>query len=601
MHKIRRSFSLKLFICTAILTLIAILFISISSYNKYSISIMEQSSEKAQQIIELTSLNIETYLDDLYRLSLSPYYDQDVMDALDKSIDDSDLKSLYRTRTIEDFLEQILIIPRKDIIRVFILTDEIYKGERITSSIKPNQDFTEYPWYQEAMDKKKPIFVTAHLEQIIKNPKNIVFSIVSIVRSTRNTDKILGVIKVDANYSGISDICNKVDLGKDGGIIIVDNNEHVIFSNVPHLDCNNIHGMIEKTNDSKSPYTTASYDNNKYLINKKVIDYANWSVIGVTSLSTINKKILDVRNSAFIIALICFLISLILIIFYLKMSLRPLNNIITNIHKIQDGNLNVVFPIKTNDELGYLSNSLNKMVSELNKMFEENNTLVHQIYEAKYLQKEAQINTLFNQIQPHFIYNTLNMISMLVQCNNLTQAVTTINKLSIILRGLTHMDQEVKVSVELQLLDAYLTIQKNRFNDRLRYIIDIDDSLNDYIIPALLLQPVVENSVIHGCEAKKETTTIEITSSITEDNVIFLIKDNGVGMTEESLTKLRERLNSDNELNRTFDLSQKGNGIALINVNKRIKIKYGNEYRVEVDSTKGTGTIVKIILPKASI
>lgn len=601
MRRISWNFSLKLFICTALLTLTSILFISIYSYNKYSDSIMEQSSQKVQQIVELTSLNIRTYLEDLYRLSLSPYYDQDVMDALDKTIDDSDLKSLYRTRTIEDFLEQILIIPRKDILRVFILTDEIYKGERITSTIKSNQDFTKYHWYKKAMEKKQPIFVSAHLEQIIKDPGNIVFSIVSILRSTRNTDKILGVIKVDANYSGISDICNKVDFGKDGGIIIVDANQQVIFSNVPHLTSDDIDDVYTKTYNGKKPYTTINCNNKGYLINKNVIEYADWTVIGVTSLSTINEKISDVRNSAFIVALISFILALLLISFYLYMFLSPLNKIINNIHKIQEGDLDVAFPIKSNDELGYLSSSLNNMVGELKNMFKENHKLVREIYEAKYLQKEAQINTLFNQIQPHFIHNTLNMISMLIQSDNLPQAVNTINKLSIILRGLTHMDKEITISVELQLLDAYLTIQKNRFNDRLNYEIHVDNELNNYIIPALLLQPVVENSVIHGCEAKKETTTIEITDTITDSNVIFIIKDNGVGMGEQGLIKLREKLNTEKEIGESFDLSAKGNGIALINVNRRIKIKYGIEYGIEVESKEGIGTTVKIILPKTSL
>lgn len=601
MPRISWNFSLKLFICTALLILTSILFVSLYSYNQYSTSIMEQSSNKVQQIVELTSLNTRTYLEDLYRLSLSPYYDQDVMDALDKTIDDSDLKTLYRTRTIEDFLEQILIIPRKDILRVFILTDEIYKGERITSTIKSGQDFTKYNWYKNALAKKQPIFVSAHLEQIIKDPANIVFSVVSILRSTRNTDKILGVIKVDANYSGISDICNKVDFGKDGGIIIMDDSQHVIFSNVPHLTLTNMDDIYEKEYNAHKPYTTITCNNKRYMINKNVIDYSNWTVIGVTSLSTIHEKISHVRNNAFIVALIISALALLLMVFYLYMFLNPLNKIIHNIHRIQDGDLDVVFPVKSNDELGYLSDSLNNMVEELKNMFKENHQLVREIYESKYLQKEAQINTLFNQIQPHFIHNTLNMISMLIQSDNLSQAVNTINKLSIILRGLTHMDKEISISVELQLLDAYLTIQKSRFNDRLNYVINVEDSLNGYIIPALLLQPVVENSVIHGCEAKKETTTIEITDTITDNNAIFIIKDNGVGMGEESLKKLREKLTSEKEIREDFDLSAKGNGIALINVNRRIKIKYGMEYGIEVDSNEGIGTTVKIILPKTSL
>jgi two-component system sensor histidine kinase YesM len=601
MNKLRWTFSLKLFISTALITLLSILLISFFSFNKYSTSIMKESSEKVQQIVDMTGLNIQTYLDDLYRLSLSPYYNQQVMDALEKSTDDSDLQTLYKTRTIEDFLEQILIIPRNDILRVFILTDKIYKGERIPSTIARDLDFNNFRWYRESLSKTEPIFISAHLEEIIENPKNIVLSIVSSLKSTKNTNKSLGVIKVDANYSGISDICNKVNFGKGGGVFIIDSNHKTIFSNVPSLNDNECADVYSKAKNNSNLLNMIKLNNKHYLINYTNIEYANWTIVGVTSLATINDKIINVRNSAFLVALICFLFSILVIIFYLNMYLRPLNKIVHNIHKIREGNLNVLFNVHSNDELGYLSTSLNEMVSELRNMFHKNDILVHQIYEAKYLQKEAQISSLFSQIQPHFIYNTLNMISMLVQSNSLEQAVTNINKLSIILRGLTHLDKEIPVATELDLLDAYLTIQKNRYTDRLNYIIDVDESYNDYIIPSLLLQPIVENSVIHGCEAKKDTTTIYISSCVEDTNIVFIIRDNGVGMNNKILELIRAKLLLEKQITSDFNLTKKGNGIALINVHKRIKIKYGNQYGLMVDSEEGVGTTVKVILPKTPI
>lgn len=598
MSKQKWNISLKIFISTGLITLFSILFVSISSYNKYSLSLMKQSSNKAQQIIELTSLNIDTYLDDLYRLSLSPYYDQDVMDALDKSISDSDLKTLYRTRTIEDFLEQILIIPRSDILRVFILTDEIYKGERFPSSIDYSKDYKTLEWYNEVLKTKKPIFISAHKEQIIKNPRNIVFSIVSILKSTRNTKKILGVIKVDANYSGISDICNQPDLGKDGGLFIMDSNKQLIFSNLKYLSIENLKNIFNQAKNLNSNYTTFIINNQKYIINKATISDADWTMIGVTSLSTINKNIIKVRNNAFSIAIICFLLSLLFISLYLYMFLNPLKKIIRNIKKIQDGNLEVTFPVKSNDELSYLAKSLNNMVSKLQEMFKENDILIHQIYEAKYLQKEAQINYLFNQIRPHFIFNTLNMISMLIQSTKYEEAVNHINNLSVILRGLTHLEKDIPVSTELELLDAYLTIQKNRYIDRLDYNIDVDKTLYDYIVPALLLQPLVENSVIHGCESKKSVTTIWISSEILHDNIIFIIKDNGIGMSAQKLREVRKKIEGKNNVSTELKLSKDSNGIALINVNKRIKIKFGANYGLTVDSTENIGTTIKVYLPK---
>ncbi|MDA3845585.1 MAG: cache domain-containing protein [Vallitaleaceae bacterium] len=577
--------------------MIAITIISLSLYKQYSKSLIEQSSEKAQQILELSAMNIESYIDDLYRLSLSPYYDHNVIDALDKSIDDSDLISLYRTRTIEDFLDQILITPRQDILRVFILTDEIYKGERMPSTIDSSQIYQDYDWYKKAMATEEPLLVSAHLEQIIKNPKNIVFSIVRVIRSTRNTDRILGVIKVDANYSSIKSLCDQPDFGDEGGLFIMDSDNQLIHSNIIGFDGDAYNTIYQTIQDGTINPTGTIINDKQYLINYVTIKDTNWTMVGITSYNTINHGILIVRRSANFIALMCFLVSLLIIILYLYRFLHPLNSIISTIKKIQGGHLDVVFNTSSKDELAYLSYALNDMITELKNMFSQNNQLVHQIYEAKYLQKEAQISSLFSQIQPHFIYNTLNMISILIQTEQFDEAVSNINKLSIMLRGLSHIEKDITIQTEIELLDAYLSIQKSRYVDRLDYKIDIDHKLYNFLIPALSLQPIAENSVIHGCETKKTITTISITSIKSENHILIIIKDNGIGMTPETLTTLQDKLKNGAEINNELNTSEKSSGIALLNVHRRIQIKYGERYGIKVNSTLDVGTTVELYLP----
>jgi two-component system sensor histidine kinase YesM len=542
-------------------------------------------------------MNIESYIDDLYRLSLSPYYDHNVIDALDKKIDDSDLISLYRTRTIEDFLDQILITPRQDIIRVFLLTDQIYKGERIPSTIDSTQIYQDYDWYKKAMATEEPLLVSAHLEQIIKNPRNIVFSIVRVIRSTRNTDRILGVIKVDANYSGIKTICDQPDFGNDGGLFIMDSDNQLIHSNVSGFDTVAYNTLYQSIQDGTIKPNEININDKQYLINYVNVKDTNWTMIGITSYDTVNYRLLGVRRTANIIAFVCFAASLLIIMFYLYRFLHPLNNIIFTIKKIQGGHLDVVFNSSSKDELAYLSHALNDMVSELKHMFTENDKLVHQIYEAKYLQKEAQINYLFSQIQPHFIYNTLNMVSMLIQTEQYDDAVNNINKLSIILRGLSHIEKDITIKTEIELLDAYLSIQKSRYIDRLDYKIDIDPSLYSYLIPALSLQPIVENSVIHGCESKKKMTTITITSTKLENHILISVKDDGIGMSRDTLVALQEKLNNGVKATNELNINSKNGGIALLNVHRRIQIKYGDLYGIKVTSTINVGTVVELYLP----
>lgn len=595
--KIRTSgISFKLLTSTALLILCSVFLVSFFSYRQYTRDFEEQSSNKVQQIINLVSLNIDTYLDDLFRLSQSPYYNSNVIDALDRKIDDSDLKTLDRTRTVEGFLDEMMIIPRSDIIRVFILSDTIYKSERLNTATDNSIDYTSFQWYKDAIKTQKPIFVPAHIEQIVKHPKNIVFSVVNVVKSTRNTDRILGVIKVDANYSGIEKICNKVDMGRKGGLFIIDENKNVIFSNIKNIPYNEFY---EKIIQSHKTNITLKYNKDNLLLNSTQIVRSNWTIITVNSIDEININAMKTRNTAFFMAFICSTLAIIILILFVKWFLKPLLRIVKQIREIQEGNLSVKFPQNQNDEIGYLGSSLNKMVSEINHMIDENTSLTKEIYEAKYLQKEAQINTLFNQIRPHFIYNTLNMISLLIQCGREENAIDNINKLSSILRGIANWDKDISVEQEISLLDAYLGIQNNRYEGRLEYSIDIDKALYSYVIPALILQPVVENAVIHGCEARREKTSIKVWSTEENDHIVFNIKDNGEGISYENLQCLRDKLENymthETEL---FDIKRKGSSIGLVNVNRRIQIKYGKEYGLYIHSEIGEGTYVKIVLPK---
>jgi two-component system sensor histidine kinase YesM len=591
-----RGISFKLLTSSILLILFSIFLVSFLSYNQYTNDLKAQSSGKVQQIIELVSLNIDTYLDDLFRLSLSPYYNNDVIDALDKRLDDSDLKTLNRTRTIEGFLDQMMIIPRKDILRVYILSEDIYKSERINTALDTSIKYEEFQWYKDAITTQQPVFVPAHLEQMVKNPKNIVFSVANVVKSTRNTNRILGVIKVDANYSGIKTICNRVNMGQKGGLFIIDENKNIIFSSI---DSSPYTELFKQVSTLNKPYKTYKYNNDNLLLNSTKILRSNWTIIAVNSLDEINSTAIKTRNHAFLIALLCSAFAIFILIVFVKWFLEPLLYIVKDIRLIQKGDLSVIFPDYRNDEIGYLGLALNKMVTNINSMMTENTNLVKEVYEAKYLQKEAQIYTLFNQIRPHFIYNTLNMISLLIQCGRDENAVDNINKLSSILRGMANWDKDITVEQEITLLDAYLGIQQSRYENRLEYFINIDNSLYPFVIPALILQPIVENSVIHVCEKRREKTIIKIWSIEESDNLIFNVQDNGEGISSEALETLRYKLENHVE-NKTdlLDLKSKISGIGLVNVNRRIKIKYGKEYGLFVESDISSGTLIKVILPK---
>ncbi|WP_163537957.1 sensor histidine kinase [Gracilibacillus sp. YIM 98692] len=589
------SIQLKLLTITALLLLGSVSVVSILSYFQYTKDFEEQSADKVQQIIEQFSFNVDSYLNELFRLSHAPYFNENMMKALEQDSELSALQQLQKRRTIEDYLAEMMITPRKDILQVFILSGtEIYSSQRYRSSIDSTVNPNQYRWYQEALSTQKPIFVSTHEEQLVNNPKTKVFSIVKQLRSINNTMETLGVIKVDANYRGIQQMVDKIDMGTEGGIFIIDQNQNIVFSNMKQPEV----PFAEAIQHTDEEYITYNMEEESFLINSTTLSRSDWTIVAVNSVQELNKNAAQTRNVAFLLALVSALLALIILFFFVRTFLKPLFEIVRLMRKINQGNLSVQFPTNRNDEIGYLGSSFNEMVSEIKNMLEENTKLVKEVYEAKYLQKEAQMNVLSNQIKPHFILNTLNMISILIQSGEQEKGIEHINQLSKILQNITLWETEIPLERELDLLYAYLNIQSSRFEGKLDYEIDIDPKWMNYKIPALLFQPIVENAVIHGSENQREKTTIYMYSEENEKEIQFFIKDDGKGMKNEELNAFRKQLPESTNRDETAHWEGKGLGIGMLNVHRRIKMKYGNAYGLSMDSEPGKGMSVCIHLPK---
>lgn len=592
------SIQFKLLTISTLLILCSVSLVSLLSYIQYTRDFEKQSADRIQQTIEQVSLNLDVYIDDLFRLSISPYYNNSVMAALEDDTGGSEIEQLEKSRLIEDFLDQMMITPRKDIMRVFLLTSNIYSGSRTRISINTDIDFHSYKWYEDALKSHDPIFVPVHMEQMVRNSKNMVFSVVSQLRSTRYPDKILGVIKVDANYSGIRSICNRVNLGKEGRLFIIDGSNNIIYPDNVSLDSldTDIRKVLSEIHSRSSQYKV-NPGKNEYLVNTIRIDRSSWTIAAVNSVSELNSEAARTRNMAFSLAFVFSLLTILVFVYFSRRFLNPLLAIVKLMKEVQHGNLNVRFQQQFNDEIGYLGSSFNSMIAKISDMLDQNVVLIKQVYEAKLLQKEAQFNALYSQIKPHFIYNALNMISLSMQLGKYDNAVDNINKLSSLMRGIANIDKEIPLEKEINLLDSYLSIQRSRYEGRMEYFINIDEDLYSYYIPSLLLQPAVENSVVHGCENKKGKTTIRVFDTIENENIVFHIQDDGNGMSEEQVRKLQEQICILNDLPDTTEAKGKRSGMGLVNVNKRIKIKYGDGYGLFIDSKPGAGTCVRIVLP----
>jgi two-component system sensor histidine kinase YesM len=249
---------------------------------------------------------------------------------------------------------------------------------------------------------------------------------------------------------------------------------------------------------------------------------------------------------------------------------------------IEKGDFKVKIKYSSKDEIGKLARTFNSMARKMNN-------LINEVYFDKLKQKDLEVQMLQNQINPHFLYNTLESIHMMAKINKDAETSRMAVALGKILRYSINRNQErVTVREEIEHLKDYIMLQKVRFEDIFDIEVNVDESLNEKNIIKLILQPIVENAVYHGMDSVESGGKIEIIGYEKENNIIFEVIDNGIGMDEKLVEKMNNYIN---------DLDDTMKSIGLKNVNKRIQLHYGSEYGVKVFSKQGIGTRVQVTIP----
>lgn len=257
-------------------------------------------------------------------------------------------------------------------------------------------------------------------------------------------------------------------------------------------------------------------------------------------------------------------------------------------HRAAEGNFELE-EIGGNDEIASLYNYLGTMIGEIQR-------LLAQVYQEKLhadrlviQQKEAEFKMLASQINPHFLYNTLETIRMKARKSGQHDIEETVKMLAKLMRSYIQISKvDISLKKEIELVECYLKIQQQRFGERIHYHINVEPILQEYKLLPLIIQPIVENSIIHGLESKEGEGNIYISAQEENENVVISIRDDGLGIPAEQLDNMRQRLNRYDE---------RGRHIGVANVHQRVRLKYGEPYGVEIDSVENQFTRVEILLP----
>ncbi|GFZ75632.1 histidine kinase [Paenibacillus marchantiophytorum] len=418
-----------------------------------------------------------------------------------------------------------------------------------------------------------------------------IISIVSTVKQ-RVTHEVIGFIIIDVDDSIVKQFCDNVIIGKSGFFYVADNKGNAIFlpsktaHNTKWIQNKTISSIIENKNKE---YVDSSEGKPEFIVTSPSMS-TGWNIVGVVPLQEIVEEANSIRQLIIISVMLSIIFAITLHFFVSNRLTRPVRILKNKMQLAASGFLEAKVVLAGTDEISDLGNSFNIMLGKIRMLLDQSINEQQEI-------KKSELRALQAQINPHFLYNTLDSILWLAQSEKKEQVVQMVMALSKLFRiSLSKGKDSITFEKEIEHLQSYLTIQQMRYRDILDYEIAIDSSLYSLLILKMTLQPIVENALYHGLKNKRGKGLIRITARIEdEDNFLIVIEDNGKGISEDRLGQLRKDLLEPHTPKETGN--EVSGGFGLHNVHRRICLYYGESYGVQVDSIESEGTIVSIRIP----
>ena len=369
---------------------------------------------------------------------------------------------------------------------------------------------------------------------------------------------------------------------KDGrNIYIIDLKGNIISSKDKRLIGENSFNDIDNGENVEESewYSVVRRENVNYIKIESTLDKYGWSIIEEIPSYIIKQPIKQITEKYMLTFILVIIVSFIIVYKLSSWITKPVINLRNKMKKVMDGDLKVNVEVDRNDEIGNLEESFNNMIKWLNESIEE-------IKEKEKQKRIAELSFLQAQINPHFLYNTLSGVRFLISMNKNEEAEEMLFEFTKLLRNVLPKASElITLKEEIEIVEAYIDLQKIRYPNQFEVYIDIGEAIRDIKVPALILQPVIENAIFYSIDNEGKKGQINILGYSEEERIIIEIKDNGKGM-------------SDSQINNVFKNKESINRVGLVNVHERIQLNYGKVYGIEIISEKGKGTSVRYILPK---
>lgn len=565
-----KSMQFILTLSITLITTVAMLFVGISLTSEFSRTTEINAALSTQQIIHQINLNLDYYLSSMTK----------VAGILNDNI------NINTSLPNDNLQNQMSIVEnsREDIVSLAVFTSsgELVMAEP-SSKLKGGVDISKQDWFSKAiMYPYVNHFSAPHVQNLFEGKHNWVVSLSRGVSFIRNGRKVMGVLLVDMNFKSIDEVCSNVGLGTRGYIYLIDQNGNYVYH--PQLQLINA-GLKSENNEDVMLYSTGSFIYNvsgeTRSMTVNTVNYTGWKLIGVyymDEISTATKNIGEYTYWSFIFGIIFFLI---ISTFVSAKISKPIKELERSMRKVEEGNLDIFINPKGEAEVVHLSKTFNIMVLKMKD-------LMHQIVVEQEAKRKSELDALQSQINPHFLYNTLDSIVWMAENGNQEDVITMVTALAKLFRiSISKGKNIITVQQEIEHARNYLIIQKIRYKNKFEFEFNVADEVLRYKTLKLVLQPIIENAIYHGIEYMVDEGLIKISAQAVDGKLLFTVTDNGLGMTKETM---------DNLLSREVK-SSKGSGVGVKNVHERIKLCFGKEYGLQIESEIEEGTTVKLWLP----
>ena len=592
--KIRRIQS-TLIQAFALIVIMTIFLLGAVSLNFFRRTLVDSAEQSTMQFAAQLSRIVDNYIAYMNDIALVVMDDQDVRAYMAAPA----ASSAWDRARIESFLGSIRKV-RKDIDGVFLLparsnavgaAPDVLPAYVIVSSpgdsVNPDYDYGHFASAgARTADTDVPSVSSAHVENLVDGRYPWV---ISLDRKIKGHDgSIVGYIRVDLNYAIIEDLCRDIQLGSSGYVFILDKSGDIVYHPRQQLIYGNLRTeRIPQLLALREGFLTSDVDGRQILYTAKSSARTGWIIVVVSYLSELLAGSQRAIYTFILLAILCFTVSVFVSSFVSVRISRPIEALRRSMQEVEKGNFDMDITVECSNEVYQLAHNCDIAVKKVRDLIEQNRKDSEQ-------RRLLELRALQAQINPHFLYNTLDSIIWMVELGENEKAIDITSNLARFFRlGISRGSEIITIRTEIEYLETYLSIQKTRYESKLDYEISFQPELYGFRILKLLVQPLVENAIYHGIKNKETPGIVRVYGEREGGTMLIRVSDDGVGMDPPRLEALRRSLRE----SEYYEAEASSGGVGIHNVQGRIALYFGAEYGLAFESTPGVGTTATVRIP----